>query len=69
MLRMEKVATRFVRRKPKTLRNAQFKERKFKFTGSDLEQYPDGPISVLQEKYVHSILAIEVGKHHREQPQ
>ena len=46
-----------------------FKERKFKFTGIDLEQQPDGSISASQEAYVHGIMAIDIGKNRREQPE
>lgn len=46
-----------------------FKERKFKFTGVDLEQQSYGSISATQESYVHSIPAIDVGKQRPEQPQ
>ena len=58
-----------IRELEKRLPFGSFKERKFKFTGIDLEQQPDGSISATQESYVHSILAIDVGKQRREQLQ
>ena len=45
------------------------KYRKFTFTGVQLEQHPDFSISASQQDYIHRILAIDVGKARRENPQ
>ena len=44
------------------------KNRKFIFTGIQLEQMPDFSILANQEDYVHRIFAIDVGKTRRENP-
>ena len=41
---------------------------KFIFTGIQLEQLPDFSVTASQKDYVHKILAIDVGKSRREQP-
>ena len=45
-----------------------FKQRKFVFTGIQLEQLPDCSILASQEDYVKSIPAIDIGKHRRQTP-
>jgi hypothetical protein len=45
-----------------------FKQRKFVFTGIQLEQLPDFSIMASQEEYVKSIPAIDIGKHRRQTP-
>eukprot|EP00435_Cladocopium_sp_Y103_P004696 s6476_g1.t1 len=42
-----------------------FKQRKFVFTGIQLEQLPDFSIRANQRDYIRAILPIEVGKHRR----
>ena len=53
----------------KQLPFGSFKQRKFIFTGIQLEQLPDHSILASQQDYVHSIIAIEVGKHRRSCPE
>ena len=45
-----------------------YKQRKFVFTGIQLEQLPDFSIRACQEDYVNSITSIEIGKHRRSTP-
>ena len=52
----------------KTLPFGSFKTRKFTFTGIQLEQLQDFSIRASQSDYVHRILAIDVGRSRREQP-
>ena len=53
----------------KSLPFGSFKKRKFTFTGIQLEQLPDFSIRASQEDYIHRIMAIDVGKPRREQPE
>ena len=46
-----------------------FKQRKFVFTGIQLEQLPDHSIRANQRDYIRAIPSIEVGKHRRSHPQ
>ena len=46
-----------------------FKQRKFVFTGIQLEQLPDFSIRASQKEYVNAIPHIEIGKHRRNQPE
>jgi hypothetical protein len=52
----------------KSLPFGSFKQRKFVFTGIQLEQLPDYSIMASQEDYVKSIPAIDIGKHRRQTP-
>jgi hypothetical protein len=53
----------------KSLPFGSYKQRKFVFTGIQLEQLPDFSIRACQEDYVNSIASIEIGKHRRSTPQ
>ena len=46
-----------------------FKQRRFVFTGIQLEQHPDFSISCSQAEYVNNIPAIDIGKSRRNQPE
>ena len=52
----------------KTLPFGSFKEKKFRFTGIDLEQLPDYSIRASQGNYIDKITAIDIGKPKRERP-
>ena len=45
------------------------KQRKFTFTGIQLEQLPDFSIVASQQDYIHGIVPIEIGKHRRNTPE
>ena len=53
----------------KNLPFGSFKQRKFTFTGIQLEQLPDFSIRASQKDYVNAIPHIEIGKHRRSQPE
>ena len=46
-----------------------FKQRKFTFTGIQLEQLPDYSIVASQKDYIYAIPALEIGKHRRNLPE
>ena len=46
-----------------------FKQRRFVFTGIQLEQHPDFSVSCSQAEYVRNIPAIEIGRSRRNQPE
>lgn len=53
----------------KRLPFGSMKQRKFTFTGIQLEQHPDCSISASQQEYIHRILPIDIGRSRREQLQ
>ena len=53
----------------KSLPFGAFKQRRFVFTGIQLEQHPDFSVSCSQAEYVHNIPAIDIGKSRRNQPE
>lgn len=53
----------------KVLPFGSFKQRRFVFTGIQLEQYPDFSISASQKDFVSNIPAIDIGKHRRADPE
>ena len=53
----------------KVLPFGSFKQRRFVFTGIQLEQLPDFSISASQKDFVLGIPAIDIGKHRREDPE
>ena len=58
-----------VQKLKKHLPFGSFKQRKFTFTGIQLEQLPDHSIAASQQDYTHGISAIAVGKHRRNCPE